>query len=318
MVGRGVADSIHDEPVPITGRFRGGAFGPILAVMIVHPPPVPTLSQRLLVGLAPFRRGEAAGSTPHGDSLFSYCALTRERLAAIRLDHPVLAVVLSGAKEVWRGDAVTVLGEGDVFALPARVAMDVVNVPSARTGFYQSLIVEIPADTLPPVTMVVPPPADARRNPPVGITLTPHLVEALVHAASAIADGPAGPLVRASRLAELLALLRADPAAAVLFRQSVGQRVAQTVATDLSAPWTAPQVARLLAMSEATLRRRLAAEALSFGALLRRERMVAARRLLETGASAQNAALAVGYASRAHFARHFRAAFGLLPGQVRR
>ncbi|MCF4166528.1 AraC family transcriptional regulator [Zavarzinia compransoris] len=287
------------------------------------------LADRLLAGLASFRRDHTAGTVPHGENLFSYCALARERLAAIRLDLPVLGVVLSGAKEIWRGDAATVLREGSAFVLPAKIAMDVLNLPSERNGVYQSLIVEVAPDALPDgsegARTAWARASGARASgaravgagAPVELCLTPHLVDTLIHAASKIAAGPAGPTVRRSRLAEVLALLEADPAARPLFDRSVGERVVQLVRGDLAAPWTAPLVARALAMSESTLRRRLSEEGLAFGDLLRRERMRSARDLLASGASAERAATAVGYLSRGHFTRHFRDAFGLTPGRAR-
>jgi AraC-like DNA-binding protein len=46
---------------------------------------------------------------------------------------------------------------------------------------------------------------------------------------------------------------------------------------------------------------------------LRQTRMDAAQRALASGAAIALAAEAAGYASRSHFARHFRSAFGTTP-----
>jgi AraC-like DNA-binding protein len=54
---------------------------------------------------------------------------------------------------------------------------------------------------------------------------------------------------------------------------------------------------------------------LSFSAILQRERMAAARRLMAQGTRSGMAAFAVGYTSRAHFARRFRATFGVNPAR---
>jgi AraC-like DNA-binding protein len=149
------------------------------------------------------------------------------------------------------------------------------------------------------------------------VRLTHHIVAAVIHAASAIADGPAQSAVRRSRVTELLALLLGEPAARPLFDASISGRVLALIGGDLSRDWKAPLVARTLGLSESTMRRRLAEEGLSFTRLLRRERMLAARHLMDRRESSQSAAIAVGYASRAHFAKHFRAEFGSNPSKLR-
>lgn len=267
-----------------------------------------SLSATLLAGLARFRRDGVTGTTPHAPGLFSYCALSRERLRSVRLPLPLLGIVLSGAKEIWRGEAAERLVSGTLFVLPAEVDLDIVNEPDAGRGLYQSLVLEIEPDAIPDLAPRAP--RGEGVAPVAAVPLSAHLVEAMLHAASAIGDGPAGASVRMARLAELLALLHDEPAARPLFDMSVAERVARLVRGELDRDWTAAAIARRLAMSESTLRRRLAAEGQSFSAILRRERMEAARRLMTQGAASGAAALAVGYASRAHFARAFRAVFG--------
>lgn len=271
--------------------------------------PIPdpdTLSPQLLAGLARFRATGHAGQVPHGPQLFSYCALERERLAAVTLPHPLVGVVLSGRKEVWRGETGETLRAGSVFVLPARVALDIWNLPGAR-GSYQSLILEIRPGDVPDLPAPV-------AGPGLAVRLTPALVGAVTHAASALAGGPAQAAVRAARVGELLAVLSDDPAAAPLFDRTMAGRVTQLVRGDLASGWTAGGAARRLGMSESTLRRRLSAEGTGFAALLRAERMRAAQARIAGGEGSQAAALAVGYASRAHFARAYRAAFGRNPG----
>lgn len=280
--------------------------------------PLPNVAQRaaLLAGLAPFRREGVAGTLPHAPGLFSYCALSRERLLSVRLPRPVLGVVLSGAKEVWRGEAAERLATGTLFVLPAEVGLDIVNEPDEGTGLYQSLVLEIEPDAIPDIGSRDF--ASTASSASVAVALTSDLVEAAIHAARAIGEGPAGATVRTARLAELLALLHDEPAARPLFDMSVAERVARLVRGGLDEVWTAAAVARRLALSESTLRRRLADEGRSFSALLRQERMEAARRLMARGAASGEAALAVGYASRAHFARAFRATFGDNPARCGR
>ncbi|WP_150123522.1 helix-turn-helix transcriptional regulator [Halotalea alkalilenta] len=82
--------------------------------------------------------------------------------------------------------------------------------------------------------------------------------------------------------------------------------------------WTAHEAGRALAMSEATLRRRLAGESVRFEDLLVDIRMHHAMMLLQTTSwSIPSIAQACGYQSRARFADRFRARFGYLPSAVR-
>lgn len=265
----------------------------------------------LLDALARFRVARRSGAVPHGHGLFSYCALAQERLASIRLERPVLGVLLSGAKEVWRGLGHERLSAGTLFALPARIALDVVNDPDPRSGTYQSLIIEITLDMI----ADSPPGPTAALSAGAAIPLRPELIEAVAHAAAAITEGPAAAPVRHARVSELLALLSEEPTARVLFNLSAADRVAQLIRTKPEHPWRSDAVARSLGMSQATLRRRLREEGSGFSDILRRERMHAARRLLDRGMASGLAATAVGYASRTHFARAYRTTFGRNPVQ---
>lgn len=282
-----------------------------MTVTLLHSPDPKT---RLADGLSDFVRPARSGIVPHAAGLFSYCSLSRERLTATRLPHPVIGVVLSGAKEVWRGDMGERFLRGTLFVLPSGIDLDIVNEPGGRSHLYQSLIIEVREDLLPDWAV-----AEAACDPApmlsdsFAVPLTPALVDMMLHAARDIATGPAAGPVRTARLCELLSLLRPMAAALPLFNASVAGRVAQLVRSRLTDKWTATTVARRMAMSESTLRRRLAAEGRSFSLILKRERMAMARRLIDAGMGSGAAANAVGYASRAHFAEAFRQAYGDTP-----
>lgn len=82
--------------------------------------------------------------------------------------------------------------------------------------------------------------------------------------------------------------------------------------------WTAQTAGKALAVSEATLRRRLAVEQARFEEVLRDVRMLHAMMLVQTTSlSVLEIAQACGYRSRARFAERFRARFGYLPSAVR-
>ncbi|MFT4189919.1 MAG: helix-turn-helix transcriptional regulator [Comamonas sp.] len=113
-------------------------------------------------------------------------------------------------------------------------------------------------------------------------------------------------------LAERGHAFKAAPARATAYRL----RTLMSEAPDR--PWTAHEAGHELAMSAATLRRRLAAEGARFEDVLVDIRMHHALMLLQTTAwNIPRVALACGYQSRARFSERFRQRFGHLPSAVR-
>lgn len=280
----------------------------------MHPPdPQERLRLRLHERLRGFMAPAAAGMHNHARNLFSYCALHRERLAAIKLPHPIIGIVLRGKKEVWLGDVSQSFLPGSVIVLPRNVPMDVVNIPG-ETGIYESLVLEVPLlpEGVAPLTL-----AERRGREAVsrafGVTLSDDLIEALSHAATTIRDEAMSETVQALRLTEVLTLLRELPEARALFTASLSEEVAWLIGSDPTHGWSVDHVAGAVGIGASTLRRRLAAEGSSFRAILRAERLHAGQSALAAGASSLIAAEAAGYASRSHFARRYRESFGILP-----
>ncbi len=100
--------------------------------------------------------------------------------------------------------------------------------------------------------------------------------------------------------------------------QRIGDRLKSLLADAPALPWTTAKAGRELAMSEATLRRRLATENLRFETLLLDIRMHHAMALLQTSAwSVQQIAEACGYRASSRFSLRFRERFGCSPSHVR-
>ncbi len=103
-----------------------------------------------------------------------------------------------------------------------------------------------------------------------------------------------------------------------LINPSVSVKVRALIVGRLDCEWTAARVASELAVSESTLRRRLAAEGASLTALLVDARMATALTLLQaTAQPVSDIALSVGYESSSRFAVRFRQRFGFAPTAVR-
>jgi AraC-like DNA-binding protein len=147
------------------------------------------------------------------------------------------------------------------------------------------------------------------------------LAEAFERAAHAITAGPEVPdaIVR-QRVLEVMHWLleQGSVLPRPLAGASVSSKIRALVSTRLETDWTAAAVARELALSEPTLRRRLAAEDTSFTELLVDARMATALVLLQaTTRPVSDIACAVGYESPSRFAVRFRHRFGFAPSAVR-
>jgi len=234
----------------------------------------------------------------------------------------LIGIVLSGAKEFWRGDTGRRLTTGEVFVLPGGVTLDAVNLPDERHGLYESLLVEVASLPASIARMPALPPArrpmGSDKDFDIHVTLTADLVDALAHAATTLATSDNAAILGEHRLAEVLMLLRTDPAARPLFDVSLGDRIRWMVAADPSRRWTADELANRLAIGASTLRRRLTESGTPLRSVLAAARMQVAQGLLSSGgANVTAAAEAAGYTSRSHFTRRFRSVYGNAPGEHR-
>ena len=251
-----------------------------------------------------------------GPRLFGYCCVMRERLTRISTQKPRIGIVLSGEKEFWLGDSGQHFSAGDVFALPAGVEFDVVNIPSDANGLYESVLVEI--DHIPAALRGHAVRVRQPRGFDLRIPLTAELVDALSHAAILLGASDHATALAEHRLTEVLMLLARVPVAACLFSRPLGERIAWLVMADPMKRWTAESLGRELGLAGSTLRRKLTEQGISLRDTLAMARMTVAHRVLQEGTgSITEAAAAAGYASRSHFARRFRQVYGTPPAAVR-
>lgn len=243
----------------------------------------------------------------------------RARMHGIVPPCPALIRVVAGAKEVAGAGLTLQVTPGGFVLLPEGLALTICNIPDAR-GHYEAQALPLPrvaleraAARLPGLTRPrLPAPQPLAGLPPAAVALF-----AQFFAPSALQDQPAGILaLRLEELALWLALAGVTPAPEGPPRAA--ERLRAAIAAAPAGDWTAARAARLLAMSEATLRRRLAAEGHSFGALLREGRLNHALGLLQTTAfPVARVAAEAGYASPQQFATRFRTRFGLAPHEIR-
>lgn len=257
-----------------------------------------------------------SGFRPLGTQLFTYCAFAEERIRRVQLPYPAIGVVLSGSKEVWLGDVGRRLLPGEVFVMPGNVELDVVNYPDDRQNLYESLLMEVRSVPLAITSRAGRPRASTASD--IGVELTTELVDALGHAAIALAESAHAEALAEHRLTEVLMLLADLPAARSLFPLTLADRVCWTIRAQPSHDWTAAEIATRLGVGESTLRRHLSGQGTPLRQILAAVRMQVAHDLLANGGnSVTQAAQAAGYASRSHFARQFRNAHGQTPSESR-
>lgn len=240
------------------------------------------------------------------------------RFSRIAVDRPALILLKHGQKEFQAGRERWLLRSGDAIAVPAGQVFDVTNRLSpeglfeARWLVWDSGLLERHEPGAPP--------AQPLKRAHVLRRVGAEFTEAMDRAARAVRDvGLIPDEVAGHRVAELLAWLASHRVRfAPPGSEHLAGRLRRLFGGALGHEWTMPAVAAQLAMSEATLRRKLSAEGASFSTLLADVRMSVAMTLLQsTDRAVSQIAFDVGYESPSRFAVRFRQRFGFAPAAVR-
>lgn len=148
------------------------------------------------------------------------------------------------------------------------------------------------------------------------------LRDTLEHALRGIGQADETPISHAMQQHRLSGILIALAERGVLFMPQSTEPVSTKLTALMSAApefgWTAANASQQLAMSEATLRRRLVEEEVSFRTLLQDIRMHHAMTLLQTTRwSLSQIADACGYRASSRFSLRFKQRFGCSPADIR-
>lgn len=254
-----------------------------------------------------------------GVGMTAHILQRRELLfTGIVIAQPTLITVCRGRKTLRLKREECVIGAGDAVAVAGGLMLDIENQPDTD-GWYEARWLSwapglVDSLRLPDDGAVVIRTLKALRQ------RDPAFSQAVLRAIDAIRDCEGVPdgvaRHRVSEVLVWLALLggRFEPMRPV----SVAARVRALLTPSPARPWTMKDVARHLAMGEATLRRRLAAEGVSFTGLLIDVRMARALALLQaTDRPVTQIAQDVGYESPSRFAVRFRQRFGHAPTALR-
>lgn len=230
------------------------------------------------------------------------------------IDQPTLVLVEAGYK-VLHGEAGTFRVEaGQAVALAGGQAFDVTNYLGAAPAYRarwlaweRGLLEQWRA------------PAGARPRPVVPLgAVVPAFAEAFTALTQALDDPALPDAVVGHRALEMLVWLE-GAGSLLLAETQLAPRVRRLLAGDPAREWRSPEVAAQFAMSEASLRRHLAAEDSSLSEILLDVRMSTALTLLQSTAQpVTRIAGEVGYQSPSQFAVRFRRRFGCSPTDIRR
>lgn len=241
-------------------------------------------------------------------------------------NRPFLIWFVDGGKKLRDGAGVRCFAPGDLLVLPPTVAFASEERPD-EGGEFLAVRLEVELELLSHLGRVEPSVAAAlarprtpqaanhAHKPPVSADL----LDALERCVDYTARGARSRAMARRRFEDVvITLAEAAPAAAAALVRGpdvLGQ-LDRLMRTAPHAPWTLGEAAAALAMSPATLKRRLARHELTFSAVRQTVRVEEGRRLLvHHGQTVLQAALNVGYASPSKFAAAYRRRFGSPPGR---
>lgn len=230
-----------------------------------------------------------------------------------------VGVVTSGRKRVaWRGDALRI-ETGDLFVIPDKARLDVVNDPAGQP-VYAAQILAFPPELIDVFHRQFPEVSSTSAISTCGrLTPGPELRAAFARAIATLDDAATSSALR--RLHAFEVLLRLAEAGIVFAPpQAVTwcDRVRRVIATSPERAWTLPGIAGALRVSASTLQRRLADEQTSLREVLRETRLEVALGLLQSGRhSIAEIAHRCGYAAHGRFSLAFKARFGFAPSTLR-
>jgi AraC-like DNA-binding protein len=246
-------------------------------------------------------------------------------LRNLAIEHAVLIVVIRGVKLLCSAGIALNIKQGDAVLLAGGNSFDVTNIPPAG-GCYEALWISCdPAfasndrplsDRL--LAEVLVRPSVEKTAYTIG-DIPSAFISAIIGAAEAIRDPDVSDDIVRHRFSEIRLWLRERGIPWPNFQvHTLSTKIRHKLAAAPNMEWTTVGVAQDFAMSEATLRRRLAAEGTSLTALMVDVRMTYGLTLLQgTDKPIEQIAHASGYQSASRFSIRFRERFGFAPSEIR-
>ena len=247
---------------------------------------------------------------------FCVRAVTSHQIKSMEMDAPVLILPLVGRKRLADAGSEAYGTAGDLMLVPGARVLDVENIPDPQAGEYMAVAVAVCAEVLDAARRLWNRPLPAQPGP-ITVLRCDAYVEPLRRWIEALSAG-AELAANHALLGVVLALCERGHAGLLVpvdLRWSA--RVHRMVGADPARDWTSAEVEQTLAVSGATLRRRLAEEDTSLREVLMQARLACALQLLySTRLPVKTVAQRVGYASVSTFVKRFGERYGMEPSRI--
>lgn len=232
---------------------------------------------------------------------------------ALTADRAAIMFVRSGTKRIRAGGNGVDLKTGSLGVISPRVPLTIENQPPPG-GIYAANALVVDDRILDGLRR-----DDLPDGDPFRATAHDRTIEAFERASACVEDALTPDRLREHALREVILWLCEDGIGfGPRLAPSFVDRLRGLISAEPDAAWLAIDAARALGVSEATFRRRLAAEGTTFGDVLMDARVTFALGMIQTTDLPINRiALDVGYASPSRFAVRFRERFGISPSHVR-
>lgn len=249
-------------------------------------------------------------------------------LNSFEVERPLIVAVLAGRKDLVHNEQRFTAQRGDILILPAKLPLETTSTPLPGEPRFRSFIVELDPDVSAALYARYP---KLCVSPQLGAfsTKQPHVLHASTEALQAVLHFARTLLVEQAsaelvhhRMEDLLLALSLQHTREHAPNANGGAgdlvlAVRQLIRKQPDAELGTDELSRLLAVSPATLRRRLAEAGVSLRTLRAEERMALANALLaKPGAQVAEVALRCGYRSPSKFARQFKRWSGVPPSDV--
>lgn len=258
---------------------------------------------------------------------FAAAISQRERtvLRRVEFDEVLVVYVDVGEKSVRDRQREVIVVAGDLIVIPRGRVLDITNTPrtAAVDGFYRARTLILSTEALDAEWLSIRVPRTEIEEVLVVHAPSRDMCDAFARAHDAVCRRDDLPrAIVQHRLLEIILWIEEAtgrrPALAGTNHATFARKVRLIVATDLTHKWQCAEVAARLAVSDATLRRRLRDEATSFAEQVLEVRLMRALELLQsTDLPVSAIAAAVGYESPSRFAERFRDRFGTPPSIFR-
>lgn len=267
---------------------------------------------------------------PH-EAAFEVRALAAYRLGAVACDGPLLVLPVEGVKRAHFGPRTWQAEPGEVLVVHRPLRLDIENLPDEASGRYVALVIAFdPAAVAAARALAAPagplpgePPATPLAGVPDGAAEGVSMLDLAAVGLPLLSWLEGAPALSAARrrlaAADVLLALADNGHTGFLAPQgeTLAERIHRVVAADPARDWDSATIEALLAISGATLRRRLAQAGTSLRAVLLEARLRHALGLLQTSRlPVKTVAARCGYASAAAFSRRFAARYGVDPSCV--